>query len=68
MKNKTLQNSTTKFYILLSLFITFVSLCATSCSCNKEIEKSCILKDPRYKEFVQMHNLENDVNDFLHND
>ncbi len=52
--------------MLFGVFITIIFLAMTSCSCsNKSLQDKCILKQPEYQNFVNQHNLQDDVDDFL---
>jgi hypothetical protein len=61
---KTLSTKKTTF-IIPTIIISLMILLTSSCSCSKSLEGKCILKEPKYQEFVKTHNLENDINDFL---
>ncbi len=50
---------------VFAIFITIMVLCMTSCRTQTNLEKKCILKNKEYKDFVDQHGLEDDVNDFL---
>ncbi len=52
-------------FILFTTFISIILLCMTSCSSPKALNDKCILKEQKYKEFVKMHDLDDDINDFL---
>jgi len=51
--------------IIPTIIISLMMLSLSSCSCSKNLEGKCVLKEPKYQEFVKTHNLENDINDFL---
>jgi hypothetical protein len=56
----------TKTFATFFIFISIIWLCViTSCTTPKNLEDKCILKDPRYRDFVMQHGLEEDINDFL---
>jgi len=52
---------------LFFVFITIVVLCATSCSSPNRLEKHCILKNKEYQHFVNQHELDRDIDEFLSN-
>ena len=56
---------TKKYLVIIPTIIISLMMLLSSCSCSKNLEGKCILKEPKYKEFVKIHNLENDINDFL---
>ncbi len=59
-------NANNRFFILLSITASILFLCMTSCSNSKKtLEDKCILMDPNYSKFVNDHNLEADIEDFL---
>ncbi len=51
--------------MLIGVFVTILFLCITSCSCNKNLQDKCILNQPEYQHFVDQHNLQDDIDDFL---
>lgn len=52
-------------FMVAGIFISILSLCMTSCSCNKPLQDKCILNQPQYQNFVQQHDLQEDIDDFL---
>jgi hypothetical protein len=52
--------------IIAWIFVSILILAMTSCSCsNKSLQDKCILKQPEYQHFVDQHNLQDDIDDFL---
>lgn len=63
---KTTMNTNNQFFILLWITVSILFLCITSCvGPKRSLEDKCILKDPRYTQFVIDHDLQSDVDDFL---
>lgn len=63
---KTTMKTNNRFFILLSITVSVLFLCITSCvGPKRSLEDKCILKDPRYTQFVIDHNLQSDIEDFL---
>jgi hypothetical protein len=63
---KTTMKTNNRFFILLSITVSVLFLCITSCvGPKKSLEDKCILKDPRYNQFVTEHNLQADIEEFL---
>ena len=63
---KTTMNTNNQFFILLWITVSILFLCITSCvGPKRSLEDKCILKDPRYTQFVIDHNLQSDIEDFL---
>lgn len=58
---------TKSIFGLLAILSTIIVLAITSCSSNKTLERDCILKKKEYQAFVEQHELEDDINDFLSN-
>lgn len=60
---KTTMNANNRFFILITIFFSIV---LTSCTTTqRSLEDKCILKDPRYSQFVADHQLECDIEEFL---
>jgi len=51
--------------MLIGVIITIIFLAMTSCSCNKSLQDKCILSQPEYQHFVDQHDLQDDIDDFL---
>ena len=51
--------------MLIGVLVTIIFLCITSCSCNKSLQDKCILNQPEYQHFVDQHNLQDDIDEFL---
>jgi hypothetical protein len=47
--------------ILILIIISF------ACTSKRNLQKDCILKDPKYKQFVDDHQLKEDIDTFLKN-
>ena len=52
-------------FIIAWIFVSILILCLTSCSCNKNLQDKCILNQPEYQHFVDQHDLQDDIDDFL---
>jgi hypothetical protein len=53
-------------FTVIGIFLSVVLLSITTgCSCDKSLQKHCILKESQYQNFVQQHGLQQDVDDFL---
>lgn len=63
---KTTMNTNNRFFILITIFFSIVITSMTSCTTTqRSLEDKCILKDPRYSQFVADHQLECDIEEFL---
>ncbi len=51
---------------LIPIITSIIYLILSSCTCSKNLDKKCVLKEPQYQEFVKTHGLEEDINDFLY--
>ena len=62
---KTIMKSNNQF-IIISIIVSIIFLSMTSCvTSQRSLEDKCILKDPRYSQFVSDHQLECDIEEFL---
>ena len=52
-------------FIIAWIFVTLLVLFLTSCSCNKNLQDKCILNQPEYQHFVDQHDLQDDIDEFL---
>jgi hypothetical protein len=52
--------------IIPTIIITFMMISLSSCTCSKNLESKCILKEEKYQDFVKTHGIEDDVNEFLY--
>ena len=52
-------------FIIAWIFVSIIFLFMTSCSCNKNLQDKCILNQPEYQHFVDQHDLQDDIDEFL---